>query len=87
MAGLAAVRGAGQRQFLQAEAVAVGGAAFDQRQRLQRLDRRARKDRPLDVAQRQHARAVGVDHRDRAGMPALDQRAAQDLDQNRITHF
>ena len=30
--------------------VAVGGAALDQRQRLQRLDGRARKDRPLDIA-------------------------------------
>ena len=50
---LAAVRGAGQRQLLRAEAVAVGRAALDQRQRLQRLDRRARIDRPLDVAQRQ----------------------------------
>ena len=38
-----------------AKPVAVGGAALDQRQRLQRLDRRARIDRPLDVAQRQHA--------------------------------
>ena len=80
------MRGAGQRQLLGAEAVAVGGAGFDQRQRLHRLDRRARIDRPLDVAQRQHRAAVGVDHRDRAAMPAFDQRAAQDLDQNRITH-
>ena len=64
MAGLAAVRRAGERQFLVAEAEAVGRARFDQRQRLQRLDGRARKDRPLDVAERQHRAAVGIDHRD-----------------------
>ncbi len=81
------MRGAGQRQLLRAEAVAIGSAAFDQRQRLQRLHRRARIDRPLDVAERQHAAAVGVDHRDRAGVPAFDQRAAQDLDQDGITHW
>ena len=63
--------------------VAVGGAALDQRQRLQRLHRRARIDRLLDVAQRQHPAAVGIDHRDGAGVPAFHQRAAQDLDQNR----
>ena len=45
MARLAAVGGAGERQFGIAEAVAVGGAALDQRQGLQRLDRGARKDR------------------------------------------
>ena len=54
MVRLAGMRGAGQRQLLGAKAVEVGSAAFDQRQRLQRLHRRARIDRALDVAQRQH---------------------------------
>ena len=45
MPRLAAVAGAGERQFLVAETVAVGRAALDQRQRLQRLHGRARKDR------------------------------------------
>ena len=49
------MRGAGQRQFLRRKPIAVGRTALDQRQRLQRLDRRARIDRPLDVAERQHA--------------------------------
>ena len=37
--------------------IAIGRALLDQRQRLQRLDRRARIDRPLDVAERQQPRA------------------------------
>jgi hypothetical protein len=86
MAGLARVRGAGERQLRRSEAIAVGGAAFDQRQRLQRLDRRARIDRALDVALRQHAATVGIDHRHRAAMPAFDQPAAQDFDQDGIAH-
>ena len=73
MAGLAAMRRAGKRQFLLAQAVAVRGAGFDQRQRLQRLDGRARKDRPLDVAERQHGSPVGIDDRDGAAVAAFDQ--------------
>jgi hypothetical protein len=86
MAGLARMRGAGQGQFLRAEAEAVGSAAFDQRQRLYRLDRRARKGRPRNVAQRQHRPAIGVGDRHRPAMPAFHQRAAPSLDQNRIAH-
>ena len=48
MRRLARMRGAGQRQFLVAEAVGIGRAAFDQRQRLDRLDRRAREHRLVD---------------------------------------
>jgi len=70
MAQLAAVRRAGQRQFLGAEGVTVGGAAFDKRQGLNGLDRRAR-DTALDVAQRQHLTAVGIDRRNRAGVAAF----------------
>ena len=82
--GLAVVRGAGERQLLGAEPEPVGGAAFHQRQRLQQLDRRARKHRPRDVAERDDARAVGVHHGDGAGMRRFDAAAAQDFDQDRI---
>ena len=83
MARLAAVRGAGERQFGIAEAVAVGGAALDQRQGLQRLDGGARKDAPADVADRRPPLAAGIDHGDGAAMEALDQRAAGDFDEDR----
>ena len=55
MRRLAAMTGAGKREFLVAEAVAVGRAALDQRQRLQRLHGRARKHRRRDIAEREHA--------------------------------
>ncbi len=87
MIGLAGMRGAGQRQLLGAKAVEVSSTAFHQRERLQRLHRRARIDRGLDVAKRQHWPAAGIDHGDGAGVPAFDQRPAQDLDQNGITHW
>ena len=86
MRRLAAVRRAGERELLVAEAVAVGAARLDQHQRLQRLDGRARKDRRRDVAERQHGRAVGVDHRHGAAVAALDQVAARHFDQDRIGH-
>ena len=56
MRGLAAMRSASQRQFFVAEAVTVGRAALDQRQSLQRLDRRARKHRRGNVADCEHRR-------------------------------
>ena len=49
---LAVVRGAGDRELVVVEAEAVGRAAGDERERLQDLDGRARKDRPIDVAER-----------------------------------
>jgi hypothetical protein len=61
VARLAVVRRAGDRQLLVVEAEPVGGAALDQRDRLQHLDRRARKDRPIDVAERDQPLAVGVE--------------------------
>ena len=86
MRRLAAVRRAGERELLVAEAVAVGAARLDQHQRLQRLDGRAGKHRRRDVAERQHGRAVGVDHRHGAAVAALDQVAARHFDQDRIGH-
>ena len=79
MTGLAAVGGAGERQFLLGQAIAVGGARFHQRERLQGLHRRTGKNRPLDLAQRQHATAVGIHHRHGAAVAALDQAATQDF--------
>ena len=57
-----------------------------QRQRLKRLDRRARKDRALDVAERECQRAAGIDDRAGAAMARFDQRAARDFDDDRIGH-
>ena len=56
MARFAIVRGAGHRDMLNAEAEALDRAAFDERQRLNGLGRRARQDRRVDVA-------PGLDHR------------------------
>jgi hypothetical protein len=79
--GLAAVRGAGQRQFLVGQLQRVGGAAGHQRQRLQHLDGRAREDRAVDVAQRGVQRAGGVDDGHRAAVGRLDDAAAPGLHQ------
>jgi hypothetical protein len=62
---LAVVRRAGDRELLVVEVEAIGGAAFDQRDRLQQLDGGARKDRAIDVAERDQALAVGVEDGDR----------------------
>ena len=84
--GLAAMGRTGERQLLIGEPIAIGGARFDQRQRLQGLHGRARKHRAIDIAERQHTRAVRIHDRDRAAMAALHQHAAQYLDQNGIGH-
>ncbi len=47
----ASVRAAGKRDLGGTEAEVVGSAAFDQRQRLQRLDGGARIDGALDIAE------------------------------------
>ena len=85
--GLAAVGGACERKLLLGQGVAVRRARFHQHERLQRLDGGARKNRALDVAERQHGAAVGIDHRDGAAMAALDHGAAQNFDQNGIAHL
>ena len=84
MCRLAVVRGTGQRQFLIAQVQRLGSAAFHQWQRLQHLDGRARKDRPVDVAQRQHATAIGVEHRQRAAMGGLHGIASMGFDQDGV---
>jgi len=73
--------------ILIAEAVFVGSAALDERQCLERLHSGARIDRPRHIAEREHGRAIRIDHRDCAAMAAFDKRAAHHLDQNRITHL
>ena len=86
MLRLARMRGAGQRQFAITEAIGVGRAALDQRQRLDCLHRRARKDGMGGVADLQHRAAIAVQHRNRTAMGAFDDSAAQHFDQNRIGH-
>ena len=82
--GLAVVRRAGDRELLVVELEALRGAALDQRNRLQHLDRRARKDQPLDVAERDDPMAVGVDDDDRAAMRRFARVASRRLDQDRV---
>ena len=78
--------GAGEREFLIGESKTIGSARFHERERLQRLHRRARKDRPFHIAEAEHETPAGIDQRDRAAVAALDQGAAQDFDQNGIAH-
>ena len=87
MRRLAAVGRAGERNLLIAEPVALRRAAFDERQRLQGLHRRARIDRPRHVTKRQHGRAIGIRDGDGPAMAAFDEPPAHHLDKNRITHF
>ena len=82
----AGVRAARERDLGGTEAEVVGGATFDQRHGLQRLNRRARIDGRCDVAQRQRERARRCSDRDRAAVPALDQLAARHFDENGICH-
>ncbi len=81
---LAAVRGAGERELRLAQPEGVGGAGFDQGQRLQHLDGRARVDRVLDIATRPSEPARRIGDGDSAAMAALHQVAARDLDQDRV---
>ena len=86
MLGLAGMGGTGQRQFFLAEAVSIGRAAFDERQRLDRLDGGPREDRPVRIADLYNGPAVGIIDGDRAAMGAFHHRAARHLDHNRIRH-
>ena len=66
------------------ESETIRRAAFDQRQRLDRLHRGARKHRPQDVAARERQSAVGVDHRRRAAMRGFDAPAAGDFNDDGV---
>ncbi len=83
---LTRVRSRCERQLVLAEAEAIRGTGFDERQRLQRLDRGTGKHRARDVAQAEHCVAVGIDHGGCAAMLALEERAADDFDEYRICH-
>ena len=83
---LARMRCAGQRDLRRRQRKAIGGAAFDQRQRLQRLDGGARENRRRDIAERKDVAPSDVADRDGAAMPAFDAAAAQNFNQNRIVH-
>jgi hypothetical protein len=84
---LAAMRGTGEREFFRAEAKAVGGAGFDQHQRLQGLDGGAWKDRAIDVAEREQTPTVRIDYSYRTAMAALNEPSADDFNQGWITHI
>ena len=69
---LARMGGAGQGEFLLADGEAVGGAALDQSKRLQRLDRGAREDCPIDVSRGLEQPAGGIGHGVGDAVLALD---------------
>ena len=75
-----------ERQLVLAESEPVRGAGFDERQRLQGLDRRTGKHRARHLAQQQHRFPVGVDHGHAAAMLTLDPGTADDFDQHGIGH-
>ncbi len=80
------VRRAGERNLLVAQTERVRGAAFDERQGLQRLDGGARVDGSLGVAKGHHHPTARIDDRAGAAMGGFDEGAAGDLDHHRIGH-
>ena len=84
MARLAAVRGAGQGNFRIAKAEGFRGAALYQRNRLQRFDGGTRIDGGGMIAPAFRDLARYIDDRHAAAVAAFDDRAAGDLDENRI---
>ena len=83
MRRLAAVAGAGQRDFPVPEIERLRRPGLDKGQRLDRLDRRARIDGRFDVAGGHHHLALGIDHGDGCQVPAFDHGASGDLDDRR----
>ena len=81
--GFSVVRSTRQSDGVAAKAVSVGGTAFKQRYRLQRLDRRARINDKLDIAIASDHVAAGVDDGGNHTMLALDHVTAPDLDGER----
>ena len=71
-------------KLIVAEPERIGGPALDQRNGLQRLDRRAGEHWSLDLAERQHEAPLGVGNSDRAGMAALDEGPSHHLDEHGI---
>jgi hypothetical protein len=69
MTGLASVGGAGHCELLVSQI--VGRSRLHHRQRLQRLDRRAREDRTLDIADCHDGAAIRVDDGSGAAVAAF----------------
>jgi len=86
MGRLARMGGAGKCDLAVPETTGIRSAAFHQRQRLDRLHGRAGENRPFNVADLQDGRAVRIDHRDRAAVPALHHFTAKHFHQHRICH-
>ncbi len=86
MLRLAIVRGAGKRDFLIREAEMIGGPAFDHRQALEGLDRRARIHGRRDAALGGDHAARGVHHAEGAAMAAFDNIAPRHFGDHRVDH-
>jgi len=84
--GFAAMGCLRQGQFTLAIAEPVGRAAFDQRQRLDRLDGGTRKNRLLDIAECEEGPAVGAKNGNRAAMAAFHAVATHYFDEDGIGH-
>lgn len=87
MVRLAIVGRAGKGQLTRGQAETVGGATFDQLDRLYRLDGGAGIDRRFDVATSGDKAALGINNGHAAAMKAFDHVAARDFDQYRVVHF
>ena len=83
---LAGMGGDRERDLGGSQAVAVRGAALQQRQRLEGLDRRARESRALDIAEREHDGPVRIDDDSRAAMTRFDGVATGHFGENGIVH-
>ena len=80
----AAVGGAGQRQLLVVQPGRIRSTAFNQRQGLERLDRRARVDRPLDIAQSQNRLTIAAHHTNGAAVKTFHKVPAREIYENRV---
>ena len=75
-----------QGQLTLAVAERVGCTAFDQWQRLDRLDGGTRINRFINIAGREDGAAVSIEYRYRAAMTAFHAAAACDFDKDGIGH-
>jgi hypothetical protein len=86
MRRLAAMRSAGERKLLIAEAITIRRALLQQWQSLKDFDRRTREDRLRHVAKGQRQFSIGAGNGDSAAVAALHQRSPRHFDENRISH-
>src|SRR5215831_5244290 len=77
MHDIAAMRGASDGELIVSKPEGVCGAALDERDRLDRLDGRARINRTLDIAEREQEMSVRVGDSDCPSVAALDDRPAR----------